>query len=43
MNNRIISTNLKLLIPAALIALGYPDIEPSAPKRKTVEDLLQYR
>ena len=28
---------------AALIALGYPDIEPSAPKRKTVEDLLQYR
>ena len=28
---------------AALIALGYPDIEPSAPKRKTVEDLLQLR
>ena len=28
---------------AALIALGYPNIEPSAPKRKTVEDLLQYR
>lgn len=28
---------------AALIALGYPDIAPNAPKRKTVEDLLQYR
>ncbi len=28
---------------AALIALGYPDIDPSAPKRKTVEELLQYR
>ena len=27
----------------ALIALGYPDIEPEAPKRKTVEQLLQYR
>lgn len=27
----------------ALIALGYPDIEPDAPKRKTVEQLLQYR
>lgn len=26
-----------------LIALGYPDIEPEAPKRKTVEQLLQYR
>lgn len=28
---------------AALIALGHPDIQPPAPKRKTVEDLLQYR
>lgn len=28
---------------AALIAIGYPDIEPSAPKRKTVAELLQYR
>lgn len=28
---------------AALIAVGYPDIEPSAPTRKPVEDLLQYR
>ena len=27
----------------ALIALGYPDVEPEAPKRKTVEQLLQYR
>lgn len=27
----------------ALIAIGYPDIEPEAPKRKSVEDLLQYR
>ena len=27
----------------ALIALGYPDIEPDAPKRKAVEELLQYR
>lgn len=27
----------------ALIAMGYPDIEPEAPKRKTVEQLLQYR
>lgn len=27
----------------ALIALGLPDIEPEAPKRKTVEQLLQYR
>ena len=26
-----------------LIALGYPDIEPDAPKRKAVEELLQYR
>ncbi len=28
---------------AALIAIGYPDIEPEAPKRKSVEDLLSYR
>ena len=28
---------------AALIAVGYPDVEPAAPKRKTVEELLQYR
>lgn len=28
---------------AALIALGYPDIEPEAPKRKTTDILLQYR
>ena len=28
---------------AALIAIGHPDIEPEAPKRKTVEELLQYR
>ena len=28
---------------AALIAIGYPDIEPDAPKRKSVEDLLTYR
>lgn len=27
----------------ALIAVGYPDIEPDAPKRKTVEQLLEYR
>lgn len=27
----------------ALIAIGYPDIKPEAPKRKTVEQLLQYR
>ena len=27
----------------ALIAMGYPDIEPETPKRKTVEQLLQYR
>lgn len=27
----------------ALIAMGYPDIEPDAPRRKTVEQLLQYR
>lgn len=27
---------------AALIALGWPDIEPEAPKRKTVEQLLRY-
>ncbi len=26
-----------------LIALGYPDIEPKAPARKSVEDLLTYR
>ena len=28
---------------AALIALGYPDISPEAPRRKSVEDLLTYR
>lgn len=28
---------------AALIAIGYPDIEPEAPKRKPVDVLLQYR
>ncbi len=28
---------------AALIAIGYPDITPEAPKRKSVEDLLTYR
>lgn len=28
---------------AALIALGYPDISPEAPKRKTTKDLLTYR
>ena len=28
---------------AALIAIGYPDIDPPAPKRKSVEDLLTYR
>ena len=28
---------------AALIAIGYPDIEPDAPKRKSVDDLLTYR
>ena len=28
---------------AALIAIGHPDIDPAAPKRKTVEELLQYR
>ncbi len=27
----------------ALIAIGYPDIDPEVPKRKTVEQLLQYR
>lgn len=27
----------------ALIAIGYPDIDPAAPKRKRVEELLQYR
>ena len=27
----------------ALIAIGYPDIAPEAPKRKSVEELLQYR
>ncbi len=27
----------------ALIAVGYPDEEPLAPKRKTVEDLLSYK
>lgn len=28
---------------AALIAIGHPDIDPAAPKRKTVDELLQYR
>lgn len=28
---------------AVLIAVGLPDIEPQAPKRKHVEELLQYR
>ena len=28
---------------AALIAAGWPDIDPDAPKRKTVGELLQYR
>ena len=27
----------------ALIAIGYPDIEPVVPKRKSVEDLLTYK
>ena len=27
----------------ALIAIGYPDIDPEAPRRKSVEDLLTYR
>ena len=30
-------------IAAALIAVGYPDIQPQAPRRKTVEDLLTIR
>ncbi len=28
---------------AALIAIGWPDIDSDAPKRKTTEELLQYR
>ena len=28
---------------AALIAVGYPDVDPEAPKRKPVEELLEYR
>lgn len=28
---------------AALIAIGYPDIDPPAPKRKAVDELLTYR
>lgn len=28
---------------AALIAIGYPDIDPDVPKRKSLEDLLTYR
>lgn len=28
---------------AALIAVGYPDIDPEAPRRKPISDLLQYR
>lgn len=28
---------------SALIAIGYPDISPEAPRRKSVEDLLTYR
>lgn len=27
----------------ALIAIGYPDADSDAPKRKTVEELLSYR
>lgn len=27
----------------ALIATGYPDVDPEAPKRKPVDELLQYR
>ena len=27
----------------ALIAVGYPDVEPEAPKRKSVDELLTYR
>jgi len=27
---------------SALIPIGYPDIDPEAPKRKSVEDLLSY-
>mgnify|MGYP003007579788 FL=1 len=27
----------------ALIAAGYPDVEPEAPKRKSVDELLTYR
>ena len=27
----------------ALIAMGYPDIAPEAPKRKSVDELLTYR
>lgn len=27
---------------AALIAIGYPDVDPAAPKRKSVEELLTY-
>ena len=37
-----------MLIPeerelAALIAVGWPDIDPEVPKRKSVDDLLQFR
>ena len=28
---------------AALIAIGHPDIKPDAPKRKSVDELLQYK
>lgn len=28
---------------SALIAIGYPDEEPEAPRRKTAEDLLEFR
>lgn len=28
---------------AALIAIGYPDMDPEAPKRKSTADLLEYR
>ncbi|MBA4699020.1 MAG: nitroreductase family protein [Ruminococcus sp.] len=28
---------------AVLIAIGYPDVDPEAPKRKSVDELLQYR
>jgi len=30
-------------IAAALVAMGYPDVDPAVPKRKTIEELLSYR